>query len=502
MNRFKLFCNSKNKLFYIFILFFSIFFLLGMYFVTNITFEENMLLGADNHRALGDFTKFNYYHYRVSVHPIYVLLIQPLTSILTGFTQNPNVSLLLLESLLGALNIVLLSNIMEMTSISPSINTLLTILYGFSFSMLIFSSIPETFVFSSFFLLLFWYYSLLITDEKNIDKPLSKTEFITISLFGVINFGLIVTNIVVYLIITTFILIKKGYTNKKTILYLVSFGGIPVFITCIISVVQKLTWESATPFFITIIRGILHPNNYEELQYTSFSVSISKITAYIQELTFYPYISSALYKDNNTGIEKYYPILFGKYNLLISILLMALSFLIFISTFAILFSGLKRKNVFQIAISFTMLYNLILHFFYGSHEAFIYSMQYIYLEILLLGFAISKINRPLLLNIIKCFLCLVIIIEIFNNMLRYNDMAYLVKTHFSYNYSNIKAFCVGLFLLIFLLFIALVLRYIITTYTRLKLIENKVKIDYFIIILISVDIIWSVTSIISKLSIQ
>ena len=147
--------EKRKESIIIFCVFMLIYAVIGLgivYYNGNIA---NMFFGADNARAFGDFSSIGYNHYRVKVHPLLLMMTQPITLVVKSFLHNASLSVFFLEILCGSGSVGILYFLLRELEIDRRNAILWTILYGFSFSNLIFVSVPETFIVCCFFQILF-----------------------------------------------------------------------------------------------------------------------------------------------------------------------------------------------------------------------------------------------------------------------------------------------------------------------------------------------------------
>lgn len=180
----------------IFILFFVFYIFLGLCISYTINFDTNLFFGADNARVFFDLTDIQYNHYRMKVHPLFLIFTEPIVLILNGFVNNKGLSVIILESFIGACSIVFLFCTLKELEIEDKLIKAITLLYGFSFSMMMFSSIPETFIFAGLGLIYYWYFVLKVSKKM---CSYHRSINILLVIFGVINFGMTLTNYMSYI---------------------------------------------------------------------------------------------------------------------------------------------------------------------------------------------------------------------------------------------------------------------------------------------------------------
>lgn len=143
--RLRIFCSA-----------FLLYLFLGMCLSYYTAFDTNMFFGADNARVFQDLTNITGEHYRVSVHPLLIFLTETIILLIDGVVNRPMMSVILVEAFCGGLSVCLFDAILGQKQVDRKIRNLYAFLYAFSFSNMIFSTVPETFIFAALGLLLFW----------------------------------------------------------------------------------------------------------------------------------------------------------------------------------------------------------------------------------------------------------------------------------------------------------------------------------------------------------
>ena len=93
---------------------FYFYFLTGVYLAYKIEISDvwGSVFNNDMPRIISDFYSNASDHYRTKVHPIYVLLIQPIVKLINVFMRNGIVSIIFFQSIIGVANICLLNYIL------------------------------------------------------------------------------------------------------------------------------------------------------------------------------------------------------------------------------------------------------------------------------------------------------------------------------------------------------------------------------------------------------
>jgi hypothetical protein len=109
---------------------------------------ENVPFDADVFRVVGDLTQPEFGHYRTSVHPLFVILFLPPGAAMADLAGGTYEGARFLTALAAAAAVALLDRILRRTVRGPrELPWLLTLLYGLSASTLVFSTVPETYMF-------------------------------------------------------------------------------------------------------------------------------------------------------------------------------------------------------------------------------------------------------------------------------------------------------------------------------------------------------------------
>lgn len=413
VSEFDLFKNISNRYF---LLFFFLYFTLGCYISYQNVVTSNIYFGADNYRAFGDLTELIFgNHYRIKVHPLFLLFTQPITTLIKGICLNPKLAVVIIESLCGAFFVKTFYLSLEFMNLNSFIVKRFSLILGFSFSFLLFSTTPETFIFSGLSSCLF--FQFLIKNGISLNYKSNKNLFI-LSLFATLLIGMIITNYILFFIgIVVTLCFKKDikiYDKIKVIFKIFFFS---FFITIALCCLQKLVWNSCPIFLSSIIDG-LTGKGYEETLYINTNYfSLIELKKYILLFFFYPVISPSM---QLTVYDKWTFIEFTQYHFSQKILVISYVLLCFVSILYFVVKLLKRelKNKFPLVLSSTFLiFNFFLHFLYGKQEAFIYSCNYSYLVLISLAIMIDitfKENKRFV-SISKSFITFLIFVETINN---------------------------------------------------------------------------------------
>ena len=215
-------------------------------------------------------------HYRIAVHPLMLVLLQPLTSLINAFVGNIIYSIVIFQSIISACNVCLIYKIINNITDNNKASILWALIYGFSFSTFIFTSVPESYIFSMFFLLLLLNY--LLELHKNPEKNLSLENILIISFYLIAYIGIVLSNIIIApFIIFLFLIFHYNKNFAKTF---IDFAKIILFTLvglAFLVLVQKLAYSSSPVFLKGIYDSIIHKSEYSELTYVNTNISLQSI---------------------------------------------------------------------------------------------------------------------------------------------------------------------------------------------------------------------------------
>lgn len=384
-------------------------------------FGYDLIFGADCARAYMDMVTIRgFFHSRISVHPLFLVLIQPLVLLLKGITNHSSAAIIFLQAAAAALSISVFDGTLREKNVEKQIRNCITCIYTFCFGMLIFSAVPETFIFACLGLNSFCYFLVVAAKESG---PFTLQELICLIFFGVATFGITLTNYMVYLLGLVYLIGCRYFgtglkgDKRNCVLFFVKANFLTAISVVAGHLFQHFVWIE-TPFFWTgIVNGFLG-KGYEEMRYTNWDFTYAKTVEWIKFTLFRPILSPELYIFYPKPEEPW--IFFNHYSLFCKILLV-LFYLLIGSGIVLWFLHIFRKfnwadDGYIIFLLSVFVYNLTLHYVYGSWESFIYSPHYT-LYILLAGaLVMDKIASE---KIKKCYggaLGIFCIVETINNL--------------------------------------------------------------------------------------
>lgn len=406
-----------------FFVFFTLYVFLGLCISCWPTTGENIFFNADNGRAFGDLTSVFYDHYRIKVHPLFLLIAETVTLFVNGLINNPAMSVICVESFCGAISVSIFYSILLHKKVDRYYAIIFSAIYGLSFSTVLFSTIPETFIFAGTGLIAYWYFIVNIVDTK---QKLGIMEYSMIIFFGIISFGITLTNYVFYLAGLFYVLWCK-YDFKNAISRFLRLNLANGLIITILCKFQQFIWKTA-PLFWTSIIDSLHGESYEETLYMDWSVSWGKTIWAIKSSLLRPILAPNVYWEefeNNV-----HQTLFGGYSNFAKIVLCSFFLLCIVCVAVLVLQAAKNFSLRESGYIFCLLAclvgNLGLHYIYGGGEGFLYSAHYLFLLLQITAIAMSGIRNRKLKCAIKIFVTFFCLVEGMNNIYHFFQTTTLV----------------------------------------------------------------------------
>lgn len=360
----------------------------GLWLSYNNTFivtDNNTFFGSDTARVFRDLTEPVTNHYRISVHPLMLLLLQPLVSLIDSLFHDMSRTVVLLQSLIASANVCLIFSILKLLTHNRNISVIFASLYGLSFSTLIFTSIPETYIFSAFSQLLLLYYALNIKNKGNLNYK----NILTLAVLGMISTGIILANVINFLIIICWLL-RGIYTNKPRLF----IAGLvkTIFSFCVLLLLFTFIQEAAffhAPSLLDFLCNLIkNPATHSEIKYLDFGFNLAKVnTTFIQMFTA-PILAPDFYLIPDEKIIKTMPNFYVNCEFSWQNILAGVS--LYLAPLVILFKKRPQNSGLLATIALIILINTVLLFFYGNQECFIYSQNYLCLIFIFAGIVVAQ----------------------------------------------------------------------------------------------------------------
>lgn len=464
--------NNKEKT--IFISSLIIMLILGITLTYNFDFKNNynLLFDSDTSRVINDATEYLANHDRINVHPLFVLLVQPIVYLISGIIMNKTLSIIIISSLVSAISTLYIYKILNLINKEEKINILLSLIYLFSFSNIIFTSGIETYNFAALFLIILYYYFI----KKNKEK-IDKKSLIILIILGLMNLSFTITNFMVYLIVLFVLWITKKVNLKQAIVVTI----IPLILLLGLNVTQKLIWHNTPLIYKTSI--VQEKNDYS-------STSFDKIA--FKNVIVNDYYNSLISNDIDLKID--YGINYTGLNYRLDFVDLSIFNFLLLTTFYILLIILLVRNIQKslfenICLILILGFNSCLHLIYGNTGTFLYSMHFLYGIILLFGLNLHKEKNVKFKKIVEVFLSIFLLLEILINTNIYLKIVDYAKSILNTNYlvANLglgKALIIEVILVLFIIYLIRIMIKFACKLKKGKLIINLLVISSTIVLII------------------
>jgi hypothetical protein len=241
------------------------FFILIMSFF-RVVIVMNLLYG-DSNRVLGDFTEVSANHYRIKVHPFYVLFWQTLYHMICPIVDIKNsIAIRILIAIFASLNIGLFSLFITRLTKSKILNIIVCGIMIFSFPQIYQGGqMLESFIFTQTSILItILYFSFALTDKCKYNLP----TLLALSLFvGGNNIAYICIFGILYLFLLFASFNSWVERLKKASVFIILF----IFFFSVLLVVQRIIYGSSAPSNIVFM--VLHILSEEKTYITTKYVS-------------------------------------------------------------------------------------------------------------------------------------------------------------------------------------------------------------------------------------
>lgn len=389
-----------KRIVFLFFIFYLVLGFLISYF-HDFTGRNNLLFEADSGRVISDLSLIFGDHYRLMVHPFVVILLQPIILFLSGITQDSTISIIIFSSLISSLSVGFIYLIISKFQSNRKISILISLIFGFAFSNLVFTAGIELYNVAALILICFSYYLFSI-----LNNDLSDNIFGYLVIFGVLLIGVTVTNYVIFLIGCLILLLSK----KMNFIKLVFLNIVVIIVSLLLSYFQNYLWHN-TPLITEIFNTVESERNNS---WVDFNINYNSFKNVVADDFYNSVISSDL---KLISVESSLMLDFNSINIVSFIIITIFYLIIFINLTKNLSKNLLWINLF---LCLSVIFNFVFHLVYGNSCCFLYSQHFLYLIILLLG--INYKNN----SFCKFFLFFFLIYQIIINTINFSNMFNLV----------------------------------------------------------------------------
>jgi hypothetical protein len=208
----------------------------------------DILFENDTLRTIKDLAVAEAPHRRSQVHPLFVLLLNPVGSLIVPLVDSPQTAALLLNATLGALAVVLAYLFFRVRGGEAGVAALLALVFGLSASQLLFGAIPGTNALAACSLALtyglFW---LSLTRRR-----IWIWAWIAV---GILSFGVTSTNFVQTFVCFVFTALalapSEGHTRGRVIARALVLGTVVIAISAVLATAQQRLFD-ADPFYLSL----------------------------------------------------------------------------------------------------------------------------------------------------------------------------------------------------------------------------------------------------------
>ncbi len=335
-----------------------------------------------------------------NIHTLIPIQFQPLTYLINSIINNMRISVILLQAILaGGINTMMFLFLKNIIKKDIKISLLLTAIYGFSFAMILFTGVPESYIYSAFFFmcLIYYIFYLIFSGAKN----LSIANIFILTFFGVSVTGISTSNLIGFIVGIVF-LINKIYPKQIKIQLntFLKFTAIFIILSIIISSFEQLAYPKSTALLGSI--GTVFSGHCGQTKYLSFGFDIKNIFNTIAQTYIYPIIALPYHLSKYNVVFYNYQILnsskllqfkFAPENNLFTIALTSIFYLIPIGLYIKNFKKQKENATYISFLAVYILINFFMSAVYDSKECFMYSLNSLFAVFMLLGCIIPNNNK-------------------------------------------------------------------------------------------------------------
>ena len=434
----------KNTIFFLLVFLLYLIMSVGIIKYNIITKPDINFLGIDEPRVLNDMfniTGDRINHYRTKVHPLFLILIQPILHILNGFVHDLGIAVAVGQSIAGITIIICLFHILKFLRTDYFTAVLLTTILSFSFSQIMFVSNPESFIWGGMSTALCWLF--VVSQIEHPDRLFSGRLLHLFIFTGVLCFGVTITNYIQFIVALVFVLRITAFPIKKKIDLFIKTNFYCLGVATLLNVLQYISWRHETElwvkqFYTILVKKLIavfgtkintvlpfyndiSRDSFEEALYMDFTVSLSKVFTLIDQVFNSSILSRPLLLSGSGS--KYHTIFFdGSYSCA-GILIGTFFVVLFLSCLFYFKSINRDSSVYKLLqlLIVAFFLNTLLHFVYGFHEAFMYTPHFLFIIFIIYGI-VSTCWDAKLKRYINLFFSIFILYEVIINLQTYSDM--------------------------------------------------------------------------------
>lgn len=316
-------------------------------------------------------------------HPFTYFIFQPFGHFLNIFTQDLGFSAILFNTLTGGACVFLMWLFVKRQFGSKIYAFLMAILLGASASHFFFGSVVETYIFSSFALLLF----LLILQSKD-------SSIFALAAGGVLTFGITLTNFIQNFL--AFFIVRPRLRE------IIRFAGWSIAISLVLTYLHAALYPASKLFFLATDLTREESFFLDILQRPEWFV-VGRLMYLLRTVLFYSMVAPKVFilteEVGSTLPEfRFYKISVGTFHLanydgLGQIIVAIWAFLLAVSGIVFLWRLIRtRKLELTFSLLLCLLFNFFIHMNYGQ-ELFLYSLNWSYALTLFVAFGLAPFAK-------------------------------------------------------------------------------------------------------------
>lgn len=315
-------------------------------------------------------------------HPFAYLILRPFGLLLYFFTRDVFLSAILLNTLAGALCVFLTWFYFKRHTQSTIYALLIASLLGMATSHFFFGSVVETYIFSA--LLLITFFVLLQRNESSLGG---------LVFASLITFGITLTN---------FVQTWLGFVvSRPRIKEIIRFSGLVISFSVIFSLVQAALYPSSKLFFLPSDAQAEEEFAFSPFNEPSWRV-IGRVVLLIRTIFLYTVVAPQPYVFTTEvggtfprfNFFKIAPEIFSysSYHGWTNLLIIVWAIILFLAGLLFLIDLFRTRKIdIRLSFIFCILFNFILHLYYG-YEPFLYSPDWAYALIFFVGVSFSRFS--------------------------------------------------------------------------------------------------------------
>ena len=399
---------SKKLYLVLFCLFFFMYLSLGLFIVyySDIITDLNFDLVHSIDSGAAYWQLYLNDHVAARKHPLIHVFLNPVIFMLKEFFRNPKLLEIVLQSLLQSTAVCLVCRILFNLTNKMSLSVLFSLVYGLSYTAILFAIFPDVYAFAAVGQILF--FSYFIYCYFRVENKLDFKNAVVLIFLSVMGYGINLINIAscgIFIIFLLFRCYKNQY--KKIFLEVLKFASIIAISILILFQLQN---------FVFSIQGRTSGVGHVRLGYTEGKISEVIKGTYIEPLYALKsgQTSELIEYEKHDGSIVYHPRYVTLDNQSFARCCPALIFFLFPLIFY--FKNCKKyknKAIINLLLSIVALYTLFNYSFY-SEECALFALNFFPFYIILLGLIYEQI-KPLIVNsLVGIFLVYAVFLNISN----------------------------------------------------------------------------------------